>query len=151
MIGKSVLERGMRVESMLAFRFGTAATLLVLVLVALRRPLLAAPGERGTMVSVVLDYSPPAGKVGQWIAKLFGEEPEQQVREDLRNFKRTMEAGEIPTTDHDVALDLIITPERVIEIPRRKRRSPAGIRWGELTEEKIAAIPLLARLRRTGR
>jgi 5-formyltetrahydrofolate cyclo-ligase len=60
---------------------------------------------------------------------------------------QVLPAGEIPTTDHDVPLDLIVTPERVIEIPRRKRRPPAGIRWDELTDEKIAAIPLLARLR----
>jgi 5-formyltetrahydrofolate cyclo-ligase len=57
-------------------------------------------------------------------------------------------AGVIPTTDHDVPLDLIVTPDRVIEVPRRKRRPPAGIRWDELTEEKIASIPLLAGLRR---
>jgi 5-formyltetrahydrofolate cyclo-ligase len=56
-------------------------------------------------------------------------------------------AGEIPTTDHDVTLDLIVTPERVIEIPRRGRRRGGAIRWDDLTEEKIAAIPLLARLR----
>lgn len=45
-LGKRVLERGMAVESMLAMRFGTAAILLVLVLFAMRRPILAAPGER---------------------------------------------------------------------------------------------------------
>jgi 5-formyltetrahydrofolate cyclo-ligase len=51
-------------------------------------------------------------------------------------------------TDHDVRLDLIVTPERVIECPRPKKgRPPAGIRWDELTDEKIEAIPLLARLR----
>jgi drug/metabolite transporter (DMT)-like permease len=56
-IGKRVLERGMTVESMLAFRFGTAAILLVLVLVFLRRPLLAAPGERGgTAALAVFGY-----------------------------------------------------------------------------------------------
>jgi len=60
---------------------------------------------------------------------------------------QVLPAGEIPTAEHDVGLDLIVTPERVIEVPRRKRRSAAGIRWDELTEEKIAAIPLLARLR----
>ena len=60
-------------------------------------------------------------------------------------------AGEIPTTDHDVALDLIVTPERVIEIPRRKRRRAGAVRWEELTEEKIASIPLLPRLREVGR
>ena len=60
---------------------------------------------------------------------------------------QVLPAGEIPTTDHDVRLDLIVTPERVIECPRPKRRPPAGVRWEELTDEKIAAIPLLARLR----
>ena len=60
---------------------------------------------------------------------------------------QVLPAGEIPTAEHDVTLDLIVTPERVIEIPRRKRRPAAAIRWDELTDEKIAAIPLLARLR----
>jgi len=57
-----------------------------------------APGGRGTVVKVVLSYDPPAGRVGSLLAKLFGEEPDQQVREDLRHFKEIMEAGEIPTT-----------------------------------------------------
>ncbi len=57
-----------------------------------------APGNRGTEVKVVLEYDPPAGRIGSLIAKLFGEEPNLQVREDLRHFKEVMEAGEIPTT-----------------------------------------------------
>lgn len=57
-----------------------------------------APGGRGTEVKVTLEYQSPAGKLGQLVAKLFGEEPEQQVREDLRGFKAVMEAGETPTT-----------------------------------------------------
>jgi len=60
---------------------------------------------------------------------------------------QVLPAGEIPTADHDVRLDLIVTPERVIEIPRPKRRPPATVHWDELTEAKIAAIPLLSRLR----
>jgi 5-formyltetrahydrofolate cyclo-ligase len=60
---------------------------------------------------------------------------------------QVLPAGEIPTTHHDVMLDIIVTPERLIEIPRRTRRRPAGICWDELTDEKIAAIPLLARLK----
>jgi drug/metabolite transporter (DMT)-like permease len=56
-VGKRVLERGMTVESMLAFRFSVAASLLVLVLVALRRPVLAAAGERvGTAALAVFGY-----------------------------------------------------------------------------------------------
>jgi len=60
---------------------------------------LRAPGDRGTGVRVVMDYSPPAGQLGKWIAKLFGEEPEQQIWDDLRNFKRVMEVGEVLTTE----------------------------------------------------
>jgi len=57
-----------------------------------------APADRGTEVRVVLDYIPPAGKIGAIIASLFGKAPEQQIRQDLRRFKQLMEAGEIPTT-----------------------------------------------------
>jgi 5-formyltetrahydrofolate cyclo-ligase len=57
-------------------------------------------------------------------------------------------AGRIPQTAHDVALDLIVTPERVITC-RSRRRRPAAIMWHELTEEKIDAIPVLAVMRRT--
>jgi uncharacterized membrane protein len=46
---------------------------------------------------VVLDYDPPLGRLGRWAALLFGEAPEQQIGEDLRNFKRIFEAGELPT------------------------------------------------------
>lgn len=53
--------------------------------------------------------------------------------------------GEIPQTGHDFPLDLIVTPDRVIECPTRDR-TPATIHWDELTDDKIAAIPLLARL-----
>jgi len=57
-------------------------------------------------------------------------------------------AGTIPLTGHDVPVDLIVTPERVIDCrPRRGPRPAAGIRWEDLTEEKIAAIPLLSALR----
>jgi uncharacterized membrane protein len=33
------------------------------------------------------------------VAKLFGEEPELQVRDDLRRFKQFLETGEIITTE----------------------------------------------------
>jgi 5-formyltetrahydrofolate cyclo-ligase len=54
-------------------------------------------------------------------------------------------AGAIPVTGHDVPVDVIVTPERVIDCrPRHGPRRPAAIRWDDLTEEKIAAIPLLS-------
>jgi len=52
----------------------------------------------GTVVSVAMRYTPPLRTVGKLVGKMFGEEPEQQVREDLRRFKRLLETGEIPTT-----------------------------------------------------
>lgn len=56
----------------------------------------AARGGRSTQVSVHLQYAPPAGKAGALLASLFGREPSQTVREDLRHFKQLLEAGEIP-------------------------------------------------------
>lgn len=55
-------------------------------------------GGRGTEVKVVMEYSPPGGVIGQAIAKLFGEEPEQQIGDELNRFKQLMEANEISTT-----------------------------------------------------
>ncbi len=56
-------------------------------------------------------------------------------------------AGEIPVTSHDVPVDLIVTPERVIDCRGRSAARPAaGIDWADLTQEKIAAIPLLSAL-----
>jgi uncharacterized membrane protein len=49
-------------------------------------------GERGTDVKVVIDYIPPAGSLGHAVARLFGEDPETQVRQDLRCFKELMES-----------------------------------------------------------
>jgi uncharacterized membrane protein len=57
----------------------------------------AGPG-RGTRVTVHLQYNPPGGKLGARIAKLFGRDAETEIREDLRRFKQTIEAGEVPTT-----------------------------------------------------
>jgi uncharacterized membrane protein len=55
-----------------------------------------ARGGRSTQVSVHLQYAPPAGKAGAFVASLFGREPSQTVREDLRHFKHLLEAGEMP-------------------------------------------------------
>ncbi|MFI7676414.1 5-formyltetrahydrofolate cyclo-ligase [Actinophytocola sp. NPDC049390] len=50
--------------------------------------------------------------------------------------------GELPESEHDFSVDLIVTPEEVITCgpPRR----PAGLMWERLPAEKIAAIPALA-------
>ena len=58
-----------------------------------------APGGRGTVVHVSMQYNPPGGSLGAAFAKLFGEEPDQQINEDLRHFKQIIEAGEVATVE----------------------------------------------------
>lgn len=77
-----------------------------------------APGARGTEVRVELMYTPPAGTVGRAIAKLFGEEPEQQIRDDLRRFKQLVETGEIPLSDAPSLRRPAQPPERADEVKR---------------------------------
>jgi uncharacterized membrane protein len=54
-----------------------------------------AAGGRGTEVRVELRYRPPGGRAGAVVAKLLGEEPNQQLRDDLRRFKQVLEIGEV--------------------------------------------------------
>lgn len=58
-----------------------------------------APGARGTEIHVQIEYAPPAGVLGKTVARLFGEEPKQQLKDDLRRFKQIMETGEIPLSE----------------------------------------------------
>jgi uncharacterized membrane protein len=60
---------------------------------------LRAPGGRGTIVRVQMQYRPPGGMVAALAAKLFGEEPRQQIPQELRRFRAIMETGEVPTTE----------------------------------------------------
>lgn len=61
-------------------------------------------GERGTVVRAVIAYEPPAGVIGQLVAKLFQREPRIQSRRDLRRFKQLMETGEIATAARNRAI-----------------------------------------------
>ena len=58
-----------------------------------------APGNRGTIVKVNLEYDPPAGVIGATVARLLGEEPNQQLDDDLRRFKQVMELGEVVVSE----------------------------------------------------
>ncbi len=60
---------------------------------------------------------------------------------------QVLPAGELPMTDHDVPVDLVVTPDRVIDCRGGPHDRPDGVVWDDLTEEKIEAIPLLGRLR----
>jgi uncharacterized membrane protein len=71
----------------------------------------------GTEIIVHLQYEPPAGKLGGWIASVFGEEPSQQIRADLRRLKALVETGEVPRTEHQPS-----GPS-----PRRRLLRPFGV------------------------
>lgn len=49
--------------------------------------------DGATEIVVRLQYSPPAGRMGALIARLFGEEPSQQIQEDLHRVKQCLETG----------------------------------------------------------
>jgi 5-formyltetrahydrofolate cyclo-ligase len=51
---------------------------------------------------------------------------------------------ELPETEHDFRVDVIVTPTEVIGPGRRRR--PPGILWAHLGDDKVAEIPVLAGL-----
>ena len=56
-------------------------------------------------------------------------------------------AGTVPTTNHDLHVDVVVTPDRVLRCARPRGWTLPSLDWSVLTDEKIAAIPLLQRLR----
>ena len=48
---------------------------------------------------MILSYEMPGGALGKAAAKYFGEEPSQQLDDDLRRFKQVMEIGEVIRSD----------------------------------------------------
>lgn len=58
-----------------------------------------APGDRGTELVAHLTYRAPGGAAGAVIARVAGQEPSQQLRDDLMRFKREQELGFAPTTE----------------------------------------------------
>lgn len=51
---------------------------------------------------------------------------------------------ELPETKHDFSVDLIVTPDEVIQCGQSRR--PQGLYWDSLSREKIAAIPVLEKM-----
>ena len=51
----------------------------------------------------------------------------------------------IPTGDHDVPMDYVVTPERVVDTDAPATK-PEGIEWDALSEQRRAEIPILERL-----
>jgi uncharacterized membrane protein len=81
-----------------------------------------APGGRGTEVRVELRYDPPGGVVGAAFARLMGEHPDQQVRDDLRRFKQVLEVGEVVRSEG--------SPEGVHAMRQAKQRPARPVMTG---------------------
>jgi uncharacterized membrane protein len=58
----------------------------------------ALPFDRGTQVTISLQYKPPGGRFIAKVASLFGQDMESRLIDDIYNFKRMMETREVPTT-----------------------------------------------------
>lgn len=62
-----------------------------------------APGDRGTIVTAIIAWVPPAGEMGEMVAWLFGRDPAVQTRHELKRLKMLLETGEIATARNQLA------------------------------------------------
>jgi 5-formyltetrahydrofolate cyclo-ligase len=92
-------------------------------------------GKGGGFSDLELALAAAAGLVGEQTVVVTTVHPVQ-----------VLGRGEIPTTAHDVHVDLIATPDEVIACRRSTRHALPSLLWEELTAEKIDAIPLLRRM-----
>jgi len=58
-----------------------------------------APGDQGTEVTVRISYRVPGGRLGRALARWAGEEPHQQLDDDLRRFKQVLETGDVVVSE----------------------------------------------------
>lgn len=61
------------------------------------------PGGNGTVVRVEMKYVPPGGKAGDLLSKMFGQDADSEIAEDLKRLKQLLETGEIPEKKNDKA------------------------------------------------
>jgi uncharacterized membrane protein len=55
--------------------------------------------DRGTIVTAIIVYQPPAGALGNTLVMILGKDPSFMMRQDLRRLKALIETGEIPTVE----------------------------------------------------
>ncbi len=95
-----------------------------------------APDGVSTEVTVVMAYDVPGGSLGKAVATYFGEEPSQQLDDDLRRLKQVLETGEVVRSDGRLTAR---RPGRSFRSVPRNRSAPRNARrWrrheGELLE-----------------
>ncbi len=94
-------------------------------------------GKGGGYSDLEFALAVEAGMVGEWTTIATSVHHSQVVP-----------TGRIPMTAHDFPVDLVVTPDEVVRTAASHGR-PGGIVWDHLDDERIAAIPVLERLRRT--
>ncbi len=72
---------------------------------------------RGTVVKIALKYSPPAGAIGAAVARLFGEEPHVQIRDDLRRLKQSIESGKASPNQEADRAESVVTEASMESFP----------------------------------
>jgi 5-formyltetrahydrofolate cyclo-ligase len=87
-------------------------------------------GKGGGFSDLEFALATEAGLIGAHTVVATTVHPVQVLDEDL------------PETEHDFRVDLIVTPDEIIRTAGGHR--PLGIIWDHLDDEKIAAIPALA-------
>lgn len=105
-----------------------------------------AVNARGARVGKGGGYSDLEFALARQVGAVDGKTPVITTVHDLQVLDE-----DLPMTAHDVPLDAIATPTQVIRV-RRPLPKPEGVRWEELTEAQVAAMPPLAalRIRRSG-
>jgi uncharacterized membrane protein len=110
------------------------------------------PGDRGTIVRVLLFYRPLGGAAGALLARAFRREPSQEIRDDLRRFKQLMETGEVASNAGPSArarYDWKNTEGVTNEFGRRREGSGAASSNSSRQDESGAASDDDARPRRS--
>jgi 5-formyltetrahydrofolate cyclo-ligase len=87
-------------------------------------------GKGGGYADIAVALLQEAGRIGPSTVIVTTVHPLQVIDDPM------------PETEHDFSVDLIVTPDEVIECEPQRR--PTGLYWGNLTPAKIAAIPVLA-------
>jgi len=103
---------------------------------------------QSTQVSVRLQYAPPAGRVGSFVSMLFGREPSQTIREDLRRLKQVLEAGEVARTSAPRGMATQATAP--VATAPDAATSGEGAPGATPTDEKAASAASAARARGAG-
>ncbi|MBX6748378.1 MAG: SRPBCC family protein [Micromonosporaceae bacterium] len=100
----------------------------------------SAPDGVSTEVRVRIAYDLPGGRLGAAVAKFFGEEPHQQVADDLRRLKQALETGDV------VRSEGALWGERARkEFPQRPAKPPRADELVRGADELVRAANELVR------